>query len=37
MAKHRFTRAQKEKGWRKALKNPRTPAGLKKWIRRQLR
>jgi hypothetical protein len=32
----KFTKAQKIKGYRKALKNPRTPKHFKVWMRKEL-
>jgi hypothetical protein len=34
MARNRLTIAQRLKGAKKAVKNPRTPAGLKKYLRK---
>lgn len=36
MPRHELTLDEKIRGWRNALKNPRTPAGFKRWIRKQL-
>ena len=36
MARHKLTRAEKIAGWKKAVRNPRTPPGLKKYMKREL-